>query len=57
MFVNTMSDLFRAYSINSLDVSQNSFCDQVTELRTYANRQLQTISKRYNNGTPRINWG
>jgi hypothetical protein len=38
-------------------VSKNSFCDQVTELRTYANRQLQTISKRYNNGTPRINWG
>jgi hypothetical protein len=57
MFVNTISDIFRSYFVCSLDVTENSLCDQATALRTYANRQLESIAKRYNNGTPRIHWG
>lgn len=54
MYIDVLTDLFSTYVIGTLNVSKVGLYSQAHAIRTYANNQLCSIGKRYNNKVPNI---
>jgi len=54
MFINVGYDLFRGYTNNN--VTHDQAIESFHEIKTYANEELEKISKKYDNTAPIIKW-